>query len=134
MSSALVSGRTRITSSTIRCRDGCRIEDGAAGGGAGRGVEPAAQEPVVVTAVRFAASSKRGTSNWLRSLAGHAPDCLFLADASPPATMSTAVFTAAAAVRLADRVCRMKRPAVLDCELDVLDVPEVVLETLREVG
>jgi hypothetical protein len=46
--------------------------------------------------------------------------------------MSTAIRTAAAAVRLADRVWSMYRRPRLDRELEVLDVAVVALELLAD--
>ena len=116
---------------------GVRALDGFGGGegqladrGARRGGQADASAP---SALRLLArpGSKLGSSSCVRSPAGMRSTAVF-SSISFSLTMSQAIFTAAAPVRLPLRVCSMNSVPLLDRELDVLHVLVVLFERVLD--
>ena len=88
-------------------------------------------------AVSFCAEDLAVGSNWSRSswstCAGSMRDSASRSVMMPSSTMSAAMRTAAAAVRLADARLEHEQPAALDRELEVLHVAVVALQAARDV-
>ena len=81
----------------------------------------------------FALGSMMGWSSW-SSEAGSTRSTASSLEMSPSATMSTAILTAAWAVRLPVRVWSMIERAFLHRELEILHVAVVLLELVRDLA
>ncbi len=131
-SSGLVSTRTRTTFSPRADpldRD-VGVEDGPPDGRAGGGVE--ALGDALAAPLRALGSNwaRRSWSTWAGSIRSTASRSVM----TPSSTMSTAIFTAAAAVRFAIARLEHVELAALDRELEVLDVSVVLLELLADLA